>query len=481
MAIKDWDGGVISDVSVAPTSGATSASAPASGIWTLSKAADLAELGYWPKDYDYYIAGTQVASTSFTTQGGIAVESGTDEIVYQAGRYFGTNQLVVQRFDKGQFNWQLFYNNDSLSGSLSGSVTGHIFQNGPNVFFGWLDQSQNDGGIIRLTRAGAFSYALIGDSNMGDNKYGVKLLGGDLYYFGSAFGNGTDGYIGRFSGIGGTPYSVSDKLYSDFAASIIDVAMDSSGYLYLAMGVTSNYAAAVKTNTSFGTIFWQNSYKGGAVNTNQFNGVEIDSNDNAVFAGRVTDIAGTYENCSVVQYNSGGTKQWELSAIGPATNYGGALTIDSSDNIYFVVSGKDTAGRADNGFGIVKVNSSGTVQWQRYFYCANGGAPNANFQSGMLKIANGKLFVSFRMTNSASEYFMGHFTYPLDGSLNGVTAVIGAWNLSVDTAAYTISTSAKTSGTSNVSLGNAQTFNYNSRSDSVSSNTPNAIAQGFFE
>ena len=292
---------------------------------------------------------------------------------------------------------------------------------------------------------------------------------------------GTDGYIGKFTNILGTLSSSSDKLYSGYAASIIDVAMDSSGDLYLAMGVTSNYAAAVKTNTSFSTISWQNSYRGGAVNTNQFNGVEIDSNDNAVFAGRVTDIAGTYENCSVVQYNSSGTKQWELSAIGPATNYGGALTIDSSDNIYFVVVGKDTAGRTDNGFGIVKVNSSGTVQWQRYFYCANGGSPNANFQSGMLKISNGKLFVAIRMTNSSTEYFMGHFTYPLDGSLNGVTAVIGRWNLSVDTAAYTISTSAKTSGTSSISLGNAQSFNYNSRSDSVSSNTPNAIAQGFFE
>jgi len=481
MAIKDWDGGVISDVSVAPNSGATSASSPASGMWTLTQAADLAELGYWPKDYGYYIAGTQVSSTSFTTAGGIVVEAGTDEIVYQAGRYYGTNQLVVQRFDKGQFTWQLFYNNDSLSGSISGSVIGHIAQSS-NLFFGWLDQTKEDGGVIRITRDGAFSYAYLGDQNMGDNKYGVKILGGDLYYFGSAFGSGTDGYIGKFNNINGTLASDVDKLYSAYAASIIDVALDSTGsYLYLACGVTSNYAAAVKINTGLSSISWQKSYKGGAINTNQFNGVEVDSSGNPVFAGRVKDIAGIYENCSVVKYNSSGTLQWELSAIGPATNYGGALTIDSSDNIYFVVIGKDTALRADNGFGIVKVNSSGTVQWQRYFYCANGGSPVGNFQSGMLKISNGKLFVSFRMTNASSEHFMGHFNYPLDGSLNGVTAVISRWNLSVDTAAYTISTSAKTSGTASGSLGNAQTFYYNSRSDSVSSNTPNAIAQGFFE
>lgn len=127
-------------------------------------------------------------------------------------------------------------------------------------------------------------------------------------------------------------------------------------------GVSSGDDIAIASVTSSGTVSWQRKLSTGY--TNAGTGIVTDSSNNIYVAGYGT-ASGTTQFAYLVKYNSSGTIQWQryLIASSSSVELFNGVTIDSSGNIYCVGSSK--YGTATYSTMLVKYNSSGTLIWQR--------------------------------------------------------------------------------------------------------------------
>ena len=149
-----------------------------------------------------------------------------------------------------------------------------------------------------------------------------------------------------------------------------DVCVASSGNVY-GLGSQTHigvYSIVVSKYNSSGVIqFIRRFYATGDSSLNSSSGgIVTDSSENVYFAG-VTDSPGASggRDFLLVKLNSSGVIQWQryIGDTGNGTPYD--LTIDGSDNLYII--GYSNLGAGGDGTLIAKYNSSGVIQWQRKF------------------------------------------------------------------------------------------------------------------
>jgi hypothetical protein len=150
-----------------------------------------------------------------------------------------------------------------------------------------------------------------------------------------------------------------------------DVAVDTSGNIFLTMTMNnSGYALIAKYNSS-GTIQWQRKLSTGATTGMS---IALDTGGNVLVAG----WSDGYIKGFVAKYNTSGTIQWQRSISVPADDVVriASVATDASDNVY--ISGNYSKTGGDEALAI-KFNSSGTVQWQ--LGAGVGGTQNAYWYS----------------------------------------------------------------------------------------------------
>lgn len=138
------------------------------------------------------------------------------------------------------------------------------------------------------------------------------------------------------------------------------VDVDSSNNVYTVgnsfVGASSSSDIVVAKYNSSGVLQWQR--RAGDTTNSEVAGGTLDSSGNIIAVGYVLP---SQINTVVVKYDSSGTHQWtqELTAGGINLNpMGGGVVTDSSGNIYFV------AHLNTSGIVLFKLNSSGALQWQ---------------------------------------------------------------------------------------------------------------------
>ena len=201
---------------------------------------------------------------------------------------------------------------------------------------------------------------------------GVAAVGTDIYVSGQDNTNftctvskissaGAITWQRKISLAGATGISVygSDLLVGNLAA-------DSSGNLYVTGTITDSGGVQngflIKYNSS-GTIQWQRKITAASGQSVQNLRVAIDSTGANIY------ISGSWTKSSagatgLVKYNSSGTLQWQRMLFTGSFNNvnASAVKLDSADNVY--VAGQDGVSGI-RGF-VTKYNSSGTLQWQQY-------------------------------------------------------------------------------------------------------------------
>ena len=146
-----------------------------------------------------------------------------------------------------------------------------------------------------------------------------------------------------------------------------DIEVDSSGNVYVvgtsrSMGPGQSSGTITKLNTS-GTVQWQRTFGVASPQYNNGNCVAVDSNGNVYIGAMSSDSSNNMWYAAIIKYNSSGTLQWtKFVGNNGVTNYISGITIDSSDNIY--VTGV-LGGSGNSPAFIAKLDTSGTVQWQR--------------------------------------------------------------------------------------------------------------------
>lgn len=149
----------------------------------------------------------------------------------------------------------------------------------------------------------------------------------------------------------------------------------------------------------------------------------LDSSKNIIVVGT---LAGTTNDVFVAKYNSTGTLQWQKKLDSTLRDNGSNILIDSSNNIYLSCD-IAISGTANNQV-IVKLDNSGTIQWQKILKYYYGGGilkiTSDNYiliscgSNTLLKIdTNGSLVYSINLTSTSINSFC------IDSSNN--TLVIG--------------------------------------------------------
>ena len=178
---------------------------------------------------------------------------------------------------------------------------------------------------------------------------------------------------------------------------------DSSGNLYIAGGYSPNAgqgkANIIKLNSS-GVIQWQKFL----ASTAGYRHMAIDSSNNIYVCGT---IDGGPADCLVVKYNTSGTVQWQKRVTRGSSNHwegSFSIAVDSSSNVYITGYSNNASTTDDQPF-LLKMNSSGTFQWARYF--GNYGASlGGNTAEACACDQNDNVYVTGRdKTNNSGSYY----------------------------------------------------------------------------
>ena len=130
--------------------------------------------------------------------------------------------------------------------------------------------------------------------------------------------------------------------------------LDSAGNIYIASG--GNHFL-MKYNSS-GELLWNTTWSGMITNE-----MQIDSEQNIYLGGSTSTFGAGGSDAIVAKFNSTGSYIWHKTFGGPDNDFGNALAIDSSDNVYL-------AGSAKQHFGtdmfVAKYNENATYLYHYY-------------------------------------------------------------------------------------------------------------------
>jgi len=156
------------------------------------------------------------------------------------------------------------------------------------------------------------------------------------------------------------------------------VTIDSSGNIYAAgyahYSDTDARPYIVKYDSS-GAKSWDYRYSG-VSNAGFFNNISIDSSGNIWASGTSYSGGNANTDAFVIKVDSSGNELLQRT-LSEGTNIGQtiekmAMVIDSSSNVYFLA--QSSSGGVDYGV-LIKINSSGTLQWQRKISSSGNSQP----------------------------------------------------------------------------------------------------------
>jgi len=184
----------------------------------------------------------------------------------------------------------------------------------------------------------------------------------------------------------------------------VDIALDSEGNIAICGGtkVTSSLSVGfvIKYNSS-GDSLWAKRYNP-AQKHNFFAKLAIDNQDNIVVTGYY-DFDSNVDYL-IVKYLPDGTMAWNVTYDSPQNYDDGAmfLAIDTNRNIYTVGTSAVPAQTANNI--LVKINSSGVIQWAKIFTGILGGNGGCEIPGGIVISPEGNsIYYSTECGNSQSN------------------------------------------------------------------------------
>ena len=431
----------------------------------------------------------------------IAVDSSGNVYISGQTRPVGDYDCFVAKYNSsGTLQWQR-----SLGGNSSDYGYSVAVDSSGNVYVTGITFSQGQGSadilIAKFNSSGTVQWKrLLGSSNA-DYGNGIAVdSSGNSYitgYAASATYGQDDIITAKYDTNGNIQWQrILGGTGNDGGTAI---AVDSSGNSYIT-GYTNGSGAGnydmllVKYNSS-GTIQWQKTV--GASNTDWGEGIALDSSGNIYLAGytNATSGAGSYDFV-VSKLNSSGTVQWSRTLGGSSLDYGRAIAVDSSGNVYITGETASTGTGMYEGL-IAKYNSSGVLQWQRILY----GSQN-EFLKGVGVDNSGNFYVGGRTASSGEgdqEFIIaklpddgsgtgtyGDFTYASSSMTDAsITYTSSNSNFNEDNLSYTDAsagslgenTTTLTSSITNVATSNLTSENYIGISDGAYTNGQTATIQ----
>mgnify|MGYP001575076378 FL=1 len=396
---------------------------------------------------DYWIATIGGAGTTLNLSC-IALDSAGN--IYVADRLKNTPTwspiVLIKYSSSGDIQWQ-----KRLSGNAEDSALS-IATDGTSIYITGYSRSIDTIQVAYLAKYSCSDGALMWQIGRKISPYAlfnnVALAStGDVYAVGN-FGTNTGAiaFIMKFTSSGSLSWQKSLGSGSNNVTNFNGVVVGSDGSVYVSgLDGGGNYDLILAKYSSAGALQtgWPKTLVGSSTNDIGYD-LALDSSGNIYIAG----ISNSSQKILITKYNSTGTHQWHRTLYDNTSNILGfdivKIAIDSNNNIYI-------AAISSNHIIIAKYNSSGVVQWQRYLTKSINNFNNSSVDIAV--IGSALYIVSTKKVNApvgpAEEQGL-LVRLPLDGTLTGTYDgwVYSASTLTEQNGILTVGTRTLTAATS---------------------------------
>lgn len=343
---------------------------------------------------------------------------------YDGSMYWLAGSTIVKYNSIGVLQWQKTWDATPVSGwaSFGSSVVGIEVDVNNNLYFTSRASNTTSGfygyAIVKLDASGAIVYnKFITYTDVFPDGITIDKATGDLYVVGRKDVNpgvsDKQGILTKFNSSGVEQFSIET---SDSGVNVFlkGVALDSAKNIYV--GGWDNGGTYVAKYNSSATLQWRKYLSG----YGQVNSISIDQSDN-VYAVGFSDPSPNYSR--ILKIDSSGNLQWQRTLTG-SDSYSYSSAVDGFGNVY-------TLGYGASQIQLTKYSSSGTILWQRSL--------NQGTAGYSLKIDR-----SNNLYLGASGWFA---KLPSDGSLTG-TYTVGGTSVTYAASSLTNTTTTDSWGTS---------------------------------
>jgi hypothetical protein len=296
---------------------------------------------YFIRTYGNYGNGTELAA--------VARDSSTNVYLAGSAGSESAGAYIVKADANGTVQWQR-----SLGAYTVTWGNGVGYDGSGNVYV--AGQGGSDVLLVKYNSSGTLQWQRTLSGPYNDLAFKLAVSSAGNVYF-----SGTTEAAGANSNILTAKYDTNGNLQwqrtlsSASSESLWDATIDSSENVYICgagYGLSPGTAFIAKYNSS-GTLQWQRNF--GSGNGWYFFSVAADASGNLYASSNVDTI---------VKYDTNGNLQWQRSLSG--CNFG-AIAVDSSGNSYTAALSEVTEGSTLYYVLVfAKIDTSGTLQWQRY-------------------------------------------------------------------------------------------------------------------
>ena len=322
----------------------------------------------WAKTYSG-AADDSAYSIQQTSDGGYIVAGYTES--FSAG-YYGDFWVLKLNSD-GSVSWQKTYggaNFDrvySIQQTSDGGyiVAGHTESFGAGTYDFWVLKLNSDGTVAWQKAYGGATHDI--PCSIQQTIDGGYIVAGET----SSFGAGPyDFWVLKLNSDGTVAWQ---KRYggadSDWASSI----QQTSDGGYIVAGYTFSFGAGdwdfwvLKLNSD-GTVAWQKRY--GGANRDWAYSIQQTTDGGYIVAGYTESFGASGWDFWVLKLNSDGTVAWQKAYSGAGDEQANSIR-QTTDGGYIVAGGTSSFGASSADFWILKLNSDGTASWQKRYGGAN--------------------------------------------------------------------------------------------------------------
>lgn len=357
--------------------------------------------------------------------------------------YYPNSGWLGQYSELGNLNWQRsiggsdasdYYADNELLNDVAVSPDGdYVYTVGTNTNSTWnhnvLIIKYDKDGNIQWKKEWGQSGTLENCWTCAVNSNGDLFVGGGIQFIGQSspyYAFMVKLESSGSSGVPGTNTVVYPHTYGQEITTYRDIVVDDNDNVYACgSGVNSGKQDAfVVKYDNLGQVVWQKKISRGSTYGEALESLAVDTSGNVYAAGYSNPNTG---NGVLVKLNSSGTVQYS-KYIGSSGDYSTiGIACDSNDNVYVI--GKDSTNQSSGrDFLIVKINSSGTVQWKRSFGVfgrySNGYAISVDSQDNIV-VSGSVYFVPGTHTGGYDYQNLLIARFPSDGSGTGTYSLNG--------------------------------------------------------
>jgi len=226
-----------------------------------------------------------------------------------------------------------------------------------------------------------------------------------LPLFHSPHGSVTEAWVNRIDG----PAHGSDHGH--------DVKTDAAGNVFVTGWIettTGNPDSYTVKYSPDGDLLWENTYTGSATGTDYGYALTLDPSGNVYVAGFGNGTNPATFDIFVLKYDADGNSVWTQRWTSPITNYSAyaySIAVDNQGNVF--TTGFESDGFTDGEFITLKFNSSGVLQWATPY---NGSTSSIDYANHVVVDSDGNSYITGWSGGENNLHDMTTIKYDPDGN-----------------------------------------------------------------